>query len=143
MSSLAFALLIRNFHQCSLRVIEIAISSEIGTEMELKTQTIAILLALSLIAQSARTAPPAYELIWLRIKSDPKLKSLFEWTEFAAQKGDTLAETLEKRKLETARANQQLHLYRLEEIDLNTKIGALGLKQRERLYLTDEDLMDS
>ena len=108
-----------------------------------KWQVAALVLVLSLMS-SHHVLHPAnglpYEHVWLRIRSDPRLKSTFVWSEFAAAKGSSLDEALADRSLKSQQGHQ-LHLYRLEELDTTQRIEDLNLKQREKFYLTDEDLM--
>lgn len=106
------------------------------------------LLALCVVWLSSSTceAFKPYEIVWLRIRSDPKLKSLFDWSELVAEKRDTMAEALANMGLKSdgtrAAGDTQLHLYRLVEIDLNASVGELGLKHGDKLYLTSNDLIN-
>lgn len=103
----------------------------------------AVFIAL-IISGATQTANMAnglpYERVWLRIKSDPRLKNLFDWTEFSAAKGEKLGDAIEARSLSSPMGDQ-LHLYRLEQINLSQTIESLQLKQGEKFYLTDQDLM--
>lgn len=107
------------------------------------------LLLVALLSLQLATALP-YEMAWLRIKSDPKLESFFEWTEFGARKSDTMDSAIRQkfnslpRTLSSSLAGEpkELHLYKLIPIDMNKTIEELQLDPNgQDLYLTGEDLM--
>lgn len=104
-------------------------------------------MSLSVIAAAA-----PHEMVWLRIRSDAKLDSLLAWSEFAAPKGQTMLDAVTRvahqggltldRTVEDFPVNQDLHLYRLEPLDLSKTIEELGVGSGERLYLTNDDLLE-
>lgn len=112
-----------------------------------------LLIALALTPQQLQARPTVsdaqyqpYERVWLAIRSDARLGNSFEWSKFAAQKGDSFEAALSEVNLDSKAIvglDKTLHLYRLQEIDLRSQVGQLSLKHGDKLYLTAEDLLSS
>lgn len=100
-----------------------------------------VLITVTAWSQPAAECLP-FEQVWVRVRSDSRLASRLDWTNFGAQKGQTLGEALAGQNLRARRPEEEpLHLYRLQELDLSQLIEHSDLRQREKLYLTDEDLL--
>lgn len=85
-----------------------------------------------------------HELVWLRIKSDPRLNTFFDWTEFNAPKGQTMRRALHQQirpRPHSVALGHELHLYKVVELDLDRTIEELGISSPGEFYLTDQDLM--
>lgn len=113
-------------------------------------QWMPILLCLIGLFVFVESAP--YEMVWISVKSDPKLKSLLDWSEFAASKGDTMKMIAERvahqggltldSKVADFTVNEDLHLYRLESLDPSKTIEEQRVETGDLLYLTNEDLLE-
>ena len=117
-----------------------------------RRQVFAATALLCLVASCAALA--SAERVWLRVNTDKSLGAAFDWLEFAAPKGEPLREVLDKRlggarrdappaAYERAADGNQLHLYRLEPLDLEATADELKLKSGDKFYLTDKDLLST
>ena len=90
----------------------------------------------------------AWEMVWLRASLNSGMGG--GRLEMAARRDAKLADELGRRLGEVVGValhepmgqEHELHLYRLQEIDLESTAGQLELQPNEQLFLTNEDLMN-
>lgn len=110
-----------------------------------------LLIIVLYLAQAFASPDAPNAMIWVRIRSDPKLKSFLDWSEFGVEKGATMREAVERvahqggLSLGNSEADfsldQDLYLYRVMPVDLGKTLAELEVQSGEKFYLTNEDLV--
>lgn len=86
----------------------------------------------------------AHERVWIRAKADPKLGTLFDWTEFGARKGEALDVALaEALGIEQTNVEGERHFYayKVLPIQLDKTVDELHFGHGEEIYVSSEELM--